>query len=538
MDNAGVKGRKGEREKGNRGAEELFPLFLIILLIASIPSMYAVIKTPQGTMWSGLISRNTNDINGYLSIIEEIRSDGLLAHNLMTAEPHQAFQVRPFHASLAILGKIFPNLSPVALLEIGRIIATIFFLIVLVQIVLRFFYTTTNRIFAIVIILFSSGLGWLHFIDDPPDLRYSELSTFCSLVSAPLYQFSLGCVLAIILYVSRAYGSESPKYQLKLSMIASVFAILLGLERPFSLITLGFSMIALLIIEMFNKRNVKKLFRICIPIGIASAIVILFQFYLIRTIPVYAEWNRQNILPSPSVIAILVSLGLLIPLAAIGFPEAVKRNRELALLFCCYAISSIVCSKLPIGVQERFLEGLPISTQILAAVGAVRIKNNLRQPVLRTAFAVVLILILIPSNFIVMHKDLQKLSNRMVPQFMPLAFIDSLQLLKKFSKPGEPILSMEIAGNFAIAYSIRPTVISHRIGTARINEKKQIVTELLALNSESPKAKALIRKTFARWLFWGPEERDFSRGAFNPEKASYLRPIYRNKMVAIYRIVL
>jgi hypothetical protein len=536
MNKAGEKGSRGEKEQGSRGAEELFPLFLLVLLIASIPSIYAVIETPQGAMWSGLISRNTNDINGYLSIIEEIRSDGLLAHNLMTAEPHPAFQFRPFHASLAILGKIFPILTPVTLLEIGRIIATIFFLTILAQIVLRFFYTTTNRIFAFVIILFSSGLGWLHFINDPPDLRYSELSTFSSLVSAPLYQFSLGCVLAVILYVSKAYGSESRQYQLKQSLIAAVFAVLLGLERPFSLVTLGFAMITLLVIELFTKRNVRKLFRIGIPIGIASAVVIFFQFYLIRTIDVYGEWNRQNILPSPPLIAIFVSLGLLIPLAIIGFPDAIKRHRELALLCCCYAISSIVCSKLPVGVQERFLEGLPISTQILAAIGAVRIKNNLRQPALRTIFAVLLIVILIPSNFIVMRNDLQKLSNRMAPQFMPLAFIDALHLLKKFSKPGEAILSMEIAGNFAIAYSVRPTVISHRIGTARINEKKQIVTELLALNSESPEAKALIRKTLGRWLFWGPEERDFSRGAFNPEKASYLRPIYRNNMVAIYRI--
>ncbi|HSE40408.1 MAG TPA: hypothetical protein VLH08_06535, partial [Acidobacteriota bacterium] len=211
-------------------------LVLLILTVASIPSMYAILITPRGAMWSGLIARNTNDINGYLSIIEEVRSDGLLAHNLMTAEPHPAFQLRPFHAALGIIGKIFPELTPVTLLEIGRIITTTFFLIVLLCVIFRFFQSTKNRILAFFITIFSSGLGWLHLINDPPDLRYSELSTLCSLISAPLYQFSLGCVLLIILSLSIAVQSETRKIRFKQSMIAAVSAVLLGLERPFSLV--------------------------------------------------------------------------------------------------------------------------------------------------------------------------------------------------------------------------------------------------------------------------------------------------------------
>ncbi|HSE40383.1 MAG TPA: hypothetical protein VLH08_06410, partial [Acidobacteriota bacterium] len=257
-----------------------------------------------------------------------------------------------------------------------------------------------------------------------------------------------------------------------------------------------------------------------------------------RSIPAYGEWNRQNILPSPALIAIFLSLGLLVPLAISGLPDALKRNRALTLLLCCYAISSVICSKLPVGVQERLLEGLPISTQILAAVGTIGLRNKIRLPVLRFIFIPVLILILIPSNLIVMRNDLMKLSNRMVPQFMPLSFIDGLEVLKQFAKPGEAIFSMELAGNFAIAYSTRPAVLSHRIGTAHINEKKAIVAGLLEINAETPEAKALIRKSLARWLFWGPEERDFAAGRFDPKKASYLKEMFRNKMVAIYKIEL
>jgi hypothetical protein len=319
-------------------------------------------------------------------------------------------------------------------------------------------------------------------------------------------------------------------------VIAAVSALLLGFERPFSLITLSFAILGFFIIELITKRKALKILSVIVPFGVAAAAVVLFQFYLIRSIPVYAEWNRQNILPSPELISIFLSLGLLIPLAVYGFSDALKRNRALTLILCCCAISSVVCSKLPVGVQERFLEGLPLSTQILAAVGAVRIRNKIRMRDLRAIFPIILIAILIPSNLIVMRDDLRKISHRMVPQFMPLSFIDALEVLKQFSKPGEPVFSMELAGNFAIAYSARPTVISHRIGTARINEKKAIVTGLLEMNAESPEAKAFIRKSLAKWLFWGPEERDYAAGRFDPKKAPYLKEVFRNRMVTIYKI--
>ena len=114
--------------------------------------------------------------------------------------------------------------------------------------------------------------------------------------------------------------------------------------------------------------------------------------------------------------------------------------------------------------------------------------------------------------------------------------MESLEELKKVSKPGEAVLSMELAGNFVIAYSSRPAVIAHRIGTARVNEKKKLVSDLFELDAESSAAKSLIPKTNATWLFWGPEEKDYARGRFKPETASYLEQQHKNKMVTIYRI--
>ena len=121
---------------------------------------------------------------------------------------------------------------------------------------------------------------------------------------------------------------------------------------------------------------------------------------------------------------------------------------------------------------------------------------------------------------------------------MPVNFIEGMKALKKVSQPGEPVLSLELAGNFIIAYSTRPAVVAHRVATARFMEKKKLVADLFQLPAEDLKAKQLIQQTNARWLFWGPEEKDFAKGHFNPDHASYLKHVYENPMVTIYRIEL
>ncbi|MCI0444602.1 hypothetical protein L0152_15510 [bacterium] len=510
---------------------------IVVMLIASLSEILAVCLTPPHAIWTGMLSRNTADLNNYLSIIEEIRSDGLKTHNLMTAEPHPAFQIRPFHAVLGLLGKIFPGLSPVALLEIGHVIASLFLLTLIAVLVSRLYDSNKDRIASFFLITIGSGLGWLHLVWDPPDLGYSELSTFLALISAPLYQLSLGCVLGIILAILAAYQTQSFQKRLLYTSLAAIMAVLLGFERPFPLIPLCFTIAGFVFIEMIHSKNSRtKLLAITIPVCVCAVLIVFYQMRLIQQIPVYAEWNRQHVVTSPKFPAIFQALGLMIPLAVIGFNELRKTHPQIALIFVLYAVSSIISSKIPIQIQERFLEGLPLSIAVLATAGLVRLMHLLRRPPLQFLFVVIVLALLAPSSWIALRRDLTAVSKKSAPQFMPVNFIEGMKALKKVSQPGEPVLSLELAGNFIIAYSTRPAVVAHRVATSRFMEKKRLVADLFQLPAEDSKAKQLIRQTNARWLFWGPEEKDFAQGHFNPEKASYLSAVYKNPIVTIYRI--
>jgi hypothetical protein len=199
-------------------------------------------------------------------------------------------------------------------------------------------------------------------------------------------------------------------------------------------------------------------------------------------------------------------------------------------------VCSIIASKIPIQIQERFLEGLPLATAVLATAGLVRSMHSIRRRALQFLFVLIVLVLSAPSDWISLRRDLMAVSRRSAPQFMPVNFIDGMKELKKVSQRGEPVLSLELAGNFIIAYSTRPAVVAHRVATARFIEKKKLVAELFQLPSEDSRAKQLVKASNARWLFWGPEEKDYSKGHFNPDQASYLKRVYENPMVTIYRI--
>jgi hypothetical protein len=507
------------------------------MLIASLSEILAVYLTPPQSIWTGMLSRNTADLNNYLSIIEEVRSDGLKTHNLMTAEPHPAFQIRPFHAALGVIGKIFPGLSPVALLEIGHVIAALFLLILIGALVSHLYDANKDRIASFFLITIGSGLGWLHLVWDPPDLGYSELSTFLALTSAPLYQLSLGCVLGIILAILAAYQTQSSQKRLLYTSLAVIMAVLVGFERPFPLIPLCFTIAGFVLIEIIHSKSSRiKLVAIAIPVCVCAVLAVLYQMRLMQQIPVYADWNRQHVVTSPKFPAIFQALGLMIPFALIGFNELRKKHPQIALIFLLYAVSSIISSKIPIQIQERFLEGLPLSTAVLATAGLVRLMHLIRRPASQFIFVVIVLAMLAPSSWIALRRDLTAVARRSAPQYMPVRFIEGMKELKKVSQPGEPVLSLELAGNFIITYATRPAVLAHRVATSRFMQKKNLLGDLFQLPADDSKAKEIIRQTNARWLFWGPEEKHFARGHFNPEQASYLTRVYENPMVTIYRI--
>ena len=512
----------------------LWIAILAALLITSIPSAAGLLFAPDGGSWTGILTRNTADVNGYLSMIEEARQGQWRMRNLFTAEPHPPFQIRPLWLLLGLTGRFLPSVSNVHLMETGRVMTSFCLLLLIAALTVRLFVSQRQRLIAFLLMAFGSGLGWAHLVTDPPDLRMVETSTFLTLISPPLYSLSLSLVLAILLLVERIWNGER---KLLYGFLSGLCALWLGFDRPFSLAPLGVAMTVFLIYEILIRKERDFQKYLALALLAAGAITsITYQYLSLQSIPVYNEWNQQHVLPTPEWPRLISSLGLLLPFALLGGRHFFSKNRQLALLSLSFLVASLFFSHLPLGFQERFLEGLPVLTALFASFGLLWLLNLFSRPVFQTLVATIVLVVLSLSHFTPLRKDLVAIARQSPPQYMPDSFLNAMRSLKELSDSKEAVLSTEASGNFLIGYSGRPVVAAQRIQTARYFEKSRLVAAFFSTPAMHPQSRQLFERANATWLFWGPDERSLSRGRFEPLQADYLEMKHDNGFVRLFKL--
>jgi hypothetical protein len=512
----------------------LWIALLVSLAVTSIPTAAGMLFPPPGGSWTGILSRNTADVNGYLSMIEEARQGHWRMRNLFTAEPHDPFQIRPLWLFLGWSGRLIPTLTNVDLLEIARLLFAFCLLLIIAKSATTLFEKRGNQLMAFLVMTFGSGLGWTHFVHDPPDLRIVETSTFLALVSPPLYSLSLALILVILFLIQRSWNSERGSHY---GLFAGLCTLWLGFDRPFSLASLACAISGLILTQMVQSRRLSRNNILGLLSVLAGALIPLtYHYFAIQEIPVYSEWNRQHVIATPDWPRLISSLGLLLPLAALGWSRAWKANRAFATLAGGYIAGSLLFSHLPFGPQERFLEGLPLLTALLASFGLVRILDRIPSATVRTLSATTAIVLLSLSHFFPLRSDLAAIARQSPPQYMPDRVLAAMRTLKDISEPHEAILSVESSGNFLIAYSGRPVVIGQRIQTARYSEKNRLVAEYFFTRGDEPHSRQLFLNSQAIWLFWGPEEAWASKSRFHPSQCDYLVEKHNDGFIRIFKL--
>jgi len=512
-------------------------VLLLILLIVSVPTIAGYLFTPPNWKWTGIGTLNTGDLNGYLSMIEEIRQNGPLARNLFTAEPQPRFQIRPVWALLAYTAKIFPPASSLLLLQIGQLLGSFCLLLVLRKLISQFFEKDSEKILTILVICFGSGVGWAQLVHFPPDLYIVETSAFLALISPPLYTISLSLLFGIIFTQYRAWTEADSRTGWQFAAAGGLCALWLGFDRPFGLFPLALAFTAALFIEGLQLRRFPgRQFLYLTPLAIGALISLGYQIVAIRTIPVYAEWNRQHFLRTPDTARLITAFGFLIPLAIFGIKPLIRKNRILAVFVICYVIASLICSHLPLQFQERFLEGLPVCIGLMAGCGVMTLLSGIRHSAARVAVGTVVLLILSVSSYKVLSQDFEILASQSPPQYLPVQFLEGLKRLNNLASPNDAIFSTQGTGNFIPAYSGRPVVLGHPVQTARLQEKQALVWKLFHTAANQPEAATLFHTSRANWLVWGPDERKLSEGIFNPDLAPFLEKKFSNSVVALYRL--
>lgn len=501
----------------------------IVIILVNLPLIFFFVFPKDGLTFLGRRVINSQDMYTYLSYIEQSREGKWLLENLYTTESQKATLIRP---SYVIIGK-FAALTHTSSLfgyHAGRIGFSIIFCIVLYAFIRKLFEKESHRLVAFILVLSSSGLGFLlgNIFPQSSDLWIPESNTFLTLSESP--HFILSQILMLLGFMM--YVSFLEKKRLRFAALSCLCFVPLAFEHPFDLI------IAIPVIFLFalweRKVSITKTVFICL----ICLMGLMYPLLELKLNPLYALEQIQGASISPAPINYLLGFGFLIPLALVGAEKYFKSKKNIVkLLFVWIAIGYILLYA-PVSFQRRMSEGLHIPIAIFASVGLVhlseRINKRLRQltiPVL--AFCVVL---LSCGSFYSLWNDYSTIAKNTSTNyyyFISRKDKEAIDWLGNNSERGDIILSNWFYGNL-IPMIGRKVYVGHTAQTIHFDDKIARVNAFL-IDQDIFSSITFLHQNNIKYIYLGKNDAMKQYG-FKPDEKEFLNKVYDNEEASIYKV--
>jgi hypothetical protein len=344
---------------------------IIVVLLSCVPYLVATLTAPEGWQFAGILV-NPYDGNSYLAKIRQGMEGSWLFHLTYTPEPHQGAFIFTFYLALGHLAALL-GLSPIWMFHLARVSAGLGLLLVAFRFIAGVTSQPQERWLAFALILTASGLGWLGILIGafPIDLWVPEAFVLYSLYANPHFPLAMALMLIIFQEV------QSSRFDVQRFALVGLTALALALTLPFALLTVWAVLIVFLDwLYVTNRSLPRPQIWLTLSVGLFSAPVIAYDYWVSTTNPILAGWSAQNITTAPPPWDLLLGYGL-VGLLATGGGWLIARQRPLKpesgeWLVFWWAATSLILLYLPFDLQRRLITGLHLPLCILAAIGLFR----------------------------------------------------------------------------------------------------------------------------------------------------------------------
>jgi len=508
----------------------IIAVITIILVIS--PYLYGYLTTPKNMIFTGV---TFDQDYSYFSMMEQAKEGKILFKNLYTSEDHQAIFFRPLFLGMGLFAK-YAHLSNFFVFHLFKILFILFFIFLAYKFISIFFNEKRYRIISLIILLFSSGFGFLGdrlFGYLSTDLWIPESQTFASFFTQP--HFILSQILILLCFILIL------KKELYFALLAGLSNFILGLEHPFDLpVTLLVPLIYFIILYFWKKEN--RILNYLIY-GSISILPIIYQFWPMKFEPIAKAWNDQNILKSPEILAWIIGYGTIIIFAIIGFTKFFKNKNTNLLFLNIWAIVNLLLLYLPVNFQRRMSEGLHIPLTILATFGIIMvynffdkrsIKHKIHTHIPKVAFLWIIALSLPFTNI---NRIANYFNNYAKAKSLPYYFSqDFYQAVKYFNDnkiSDQTILASQKNGPFISGLTTNRVYLGFVFQTKDYFIKKDTVNWFFKNNEKISQKQEFLRKRNVQYILYGPEEKKL--GTINLNKKDFLEKVYENNSYQIYK---
>lgn len=496
----------------------LFAAIFVLLVWITLPYLVAAWGSNKDYVFGGFLL-NPLDGNSYLAkMYEGFRGDWRFTLPY-TAEKGRGAYLFLFYILLGHLGREL-NLPLILVYHLARLFCAVVMIIALWRFWEDLFPERGIHQVAFVASVFGLGMGWLvvPFGVVTSDFWVSEAYPFLSAYTNPHFPLAL----ALLLFILRLD-------QLTRGIGYGVSAALLALISPFGLV------LALLVMGLLAVWDVAPRFASLARSGLArravwvflgGAPILAYQVWAISSDPLLANWNRQNLTPSPPPWDLVISLSPWLWLSLPGGWWVVKKGSTSQRLLVAWLLISLILLYLPWGLQRRMMVGIYIPVVGLAAERLGSLLANPRRLWVATTGSLLLVL---PTHLLILLAVVYGIRTHDPQLFLMRDEVASYTWIESNTPPEALIMASPQSGLFIPAYTGRRVIYGHPFETVDAESNKNLVEEFFSSGEER------IARTLpgeVDYVFYGPREQRLGKGT----NLEMFPVVYRNSQVVIYSV--
>jgi hypothetical protein len=503
---------------------------VLVMVITLLPYLYGYISTPQNKVYLGVRLNNFPDTNSYLSWIEQGRHEVLLKQ-LNSSELQRPALFHPLFLITSIGARLF-NQSNIVLYHAFRFLGGLVFLIVGYRF-LAHFIKGSWRFLAFVIFVSASGLGW--FIYPSADITQIEATNFLNLYESLINPISLIFILLIFLQFLKV-DTAKPWRQI----------VWTGLLANFLILTHSYDFIVVLAVTgtyalyIYSSQRLSGHVRLFLYMLLAAFPAALWQVYVLQKNPILGIWatiqSRVPYFQSGWFYLIGGGIPIIFALIGAGITWYHREFRRYGFLILWLAISLfLLFGPFFERFQRKLSIGLFIPLNILATVGFMWWLKQIPRRWIQSLAAVITVLLMSFTNFYVVALDLKYLRDYEDILYITRNTQSSLDWIGDNVSDYSVILTGPSLGNLIPGRTGKTVYLGHYDQTVNFYEKYELAkNELSSIPHFRDPLPQFLQVNNIDLIVVDEEIRSW--GGLITENRPYLRSVYKNHDVEIYKI--
>lgn len=525
-------------------------LALVVVGVSTIPYVVGWAAQTKAQVFGGFVI-DLDDSHSYLAVMQQgMRGDWRFV-SLYSPEPQRGIWMYTFYILLGHVVRL-TGLPPLLVYHSARVVCGILLLVTIHEFARLCLHRRRLAWNALLLASVSSGLGWLREIIlpsvpggvSPPDLWFLDGYTFLAIFTFPHY--ALAWTLLLAAFGSALSYRRTPKSQcLLLGGGAAFLATALHPTLPVVIGTVvaTYGMLLWMADGQFPVRW-----------AVAGASLVLgggsmagYLWSVFHSDPVLESWGH-TVMATPAFHHMLWGYGLLIPLAAVGGVDLVRRRNCHGVFLIVWATTSLLLGYVPFNMQRRFLEGIHIPISLLAAMGLRRSLLSLAQS--RLAHTVsdlgyprrravwltrsLVIALTAVTNLYLLSSAIVTVGSRFPEFFHSRAEVDTFEWIDNHLTDKDIVLASYGTGNLIPAWTGRRVFVGHWAESVDCYERKRLVATFFSDVTPHRFRTDLVSRYGISHVYLGERERLL--GDFDPSSASYLSEVYDREGATIYEV--